>query len=104
MDAFPTDALDLTFVGALIHWRGPSPFHFVTMPEGAAAEVKDISPLVTYGWGVVPATVTIGASTWPTALFPKDGGYLVPVQDMYRTAEHLEVGDTVSVRLTIAPR
>ena len=33
--------------------------------------------------------------------FPKDGAYLVPVKQSVRTAERLEVGDLVNVRLHV---
>ncbi len=63
-----------------------------------------ISPRVSYGWGMIPATVRIGASEWPKALWPKDGGYIVPVKAWVREAEHLEVGDEVHVRLVVEVR
>ena len=57
--------------------------------------------MVSYGWGMIPATVRIGSSEWPTALWPKDGGYIVPVKTWVREAERLEVGDEVRVRLVV---
>ena len=51
---------------------------------------------------MVPARVTLGASTWETSLYPKDGGYLVPVRAWVRAAEHLAVDDVVHVRLSVA--
>ena len=43
----------------------------------------------------------IGATVWDTSLFPKDGRYVVPVKDVVRAAEGLEVGDVVALDLTI---
>ena len=40
--------------------------------------------------------------TWTTSLFPKDGGYVVPLKDAVRRPEGLAVGDVVRVRLTVA--
>jgi hypothetical protein len=37
-------------------------------------------------------------------LFPKDGGYLLPVKDRVRTAEGLDAGETVTVRLSVGAR
>ena len=37
----------------------------------------------------------------PTSLFPKDGGYVVPLKDLVRNAEGIDVGDTVAVRLGV---
>ena len=44
----------------------------------------------------------ISSTEWTTSLFPKDGMYLVPVKDAVRRAEGLDVGETVTVRLTVA--
>ena len=57
--------------------------------------------LVTYGWGVIPVTVRIGETEWTTSLFPKNGGYLVPIKDVVRRAEGLALGDEPTVALTI---
>ena len=95
------DALELTVEGEIWFWRGPSPFHFVTVPDAEAASIRAIAPLVTYGWGMVPTEVRLGRRTWRTALIPKDGGYLVPIKDAIRKAEGLAIGDEVEVLLLI---
>jgi hypothetical protein len=51
---------------------------------------------------MVPARVTVGSSTWETSLYPKDGGYLVPVRDRFRRAEGLDVDEVVRVRVEVA--
>lgn len=89
------------FTGELIPWRGPAPYHFVALPEEIAAEVRALSPLVTYGWGVIPVTARIGETIFTTSLFPKEGGYLLPVKDAVRSAEDLADGDEIDVQLTI---
>jgi hypothetical protein len=91
----------LTFDGELVYWRGPSPFHFVAVPPDGCELLHMVSPVATYGWGVIPVTVTIGDTTFQTSLFPKDGGYLVPVKDAVRRAERLALGDTVAVDVAI---
>ena len=48
---------------------------------------------------MIPASVRIGGSAWETALFAKDGGYVIPIKDAYRKAEQLALGDVVAVRL-----
>jgi hypothetical protein len=91
----------LKFSGDIWFWRGPSPFHFVTVPDEESAILHAVSALVTYGWGVIPVLAEIGNTSWKTSLFPKDGGYLVPVKASVREVEELELGDTVQVVLTI---
>lgn len=93
--------MDLEFTGEIWHWRGPSPYHFVTVPEDESAELEVSAAFVSYGWGMIPVAVRIGETVWTTSLWPKDGGYVVPVKDKVRKAEDLEVGDTVTVRLTV---
>ena len=92
----------VTFSGELWFWRGPAPFHFVTVPEAESSLLESAGELVSYGWGMIPATVHVGDTSWLTALWPKDGGYIVPVKAMVRKAEKLEIGDDIEVRLDIA--
>jgi len=56
---------------------------------------------VSYGWRMIPVSSRIGATSWTTSLSPKDGGYLVPMNDKVRKAEVLELGDEVTVHLTV---
>jgi hypothetical protein len=93
--------VDLQFSGEVWFWRGPSPYHFVTVPDGESAALRATSGLVSYGWGMIPVTARIGDSDWTTSLWPKDGGYVVPVKAAVRAAEAVEVGDTVTIRLSV---
>jgi hypothetical protein len=88
--------------GDLWFWRGPAPWHFVTVPDAASEQLAAVSDAVSYGWGMIPARVTVGATAWSTALWPKDGGYIVPIKTTVRTAERLELGDTITLQLDIA--
>ena len=91
----------IEFSGRIIYWRGPAPFFFVTVPAKQSRDIKAVSSLVTYGWGVIPVHVRIGKTDFQTSLFPKDGRYLVPIKVSVRKAEKLEKGDKVSLRLEI---
>ena len=93
--------MNITFTGAIWFWRGPAPWYFVTTPAQSSQAIKAIASAVTYGWGVIPVQVQIGASVWRTSLFPKDDRYLVPIKASVRKAEHLEEGDSVTVQLEI---
>lgn len=93
--------MELEFSGEVWHWRGPSPYHFVTVPPPHAAELEAIKTLVTYGWGMIPVAARIGGTPFTTSLFAKDGGFVLPVKDAVRVREGIEVGDTVEVHLTI---
>ena len=93
--------MDFEFSGKIFFWKGPAPFFFVTVPAKQSRAIKEISSLVTYGWGVIPVTVQIGKTEFTTSLFPKDGRYLVPIKASVRKAENLEEGDKVTVHLEI---
>lgn len=66
------------------------------------AELRAISQAVSYAWGMIPVRVRIGQTDWETALFPKDGRYVVPVKDIVREAEDLALGDRPAVELTVS--
>jgi hypothetical protein len=93
--------MNFEFTGKIFFWKGPAPFFFVTVPAKQSRDIKEISGLVTYGWGVIPVTVRIGKTEFTTSLFPKDGRYLVPIKVSVRKAENLEEGDNVTIRLEI---
>ena len=93
--------MELTFTNRVIEWRGPAPYYYLPLPEEAAEDVHDVRQMATYGWGVIPVAARIGDVDFTTSLFPKDGGYVVPLRDAIRRAEQIEVGQTVSLRLSV---
>ena len=94
----------LEFSGVIFCWRGPAPFFFVTVPEEMSGDIRAVSRLVTYGWGVIPVSAEIGQTAWTTSLFPKEDRYLVPLKLSVRKAEGLEEGDEVRVRLEVGKK
>ncbi|MEU5942510.1 DUF1905 domain-containing protein [Micromonospora sp. NPDC047548] len=93
--------MDLEFSGEVWFWKGPAPWHFITVPEGDCHELDAMSASVSYGWGMIPVAAQIGETRWTTSLFPKDRRYVVPVKVGVREAEGLKVGDVVAVRLVV---
>ena len=93
--------MNLIFDSVVFEWRGPAPFYFARVTDEVAAEIKQVASIVSYGWGVIPASVTIGKTTYTTSLFPKDGGYLVPLKDAVRKPEALAVDDEIRIRLEL---
>jgi hypothetical protein len=93
--------MEFEFDGKIWFWKGPAPFYFVTVPAEPSLDIKAISAIVTYGWGVIPVHVRLGKTEWKTSLFPKEGSYLVPIKASVRKAEHLEEGDNVTIRLEV---
>jgi hypothetical protein len=93
--------MNIKFSGEIWFWRGPAPYYFVTVPKKQCAELKALSSLVTYGWGMIPVVAQIGKTQWKTSLFPKNGQYIVPLKDSVRVAEELDQGDKVTIRLEV---
>ena len=91
----------IEFKGKIFQWRGPAPYLFVAVPDKDSANIKSVSKLLTYGWGVIPVTVKVGKTEWTTSLFPKDGRYLVPVKMIVQKAEKLKEGDEVKLTLEL---
>ncbi len=96
-----TDKMEWTFLGEAIEWRGPAPYVFVPAPPGVAAEIREMSSRLSYGWGCIPCKLMVGQTQVATALFPKDGTYLVPIRVSVQRAEGINVGDSVHVCLTV---
>jgi hypothetical protein len=96
--------VDIEFTGKIFHWQGPAPYYFVAVPAQPRRDLKAISELVTYGWGVIPVQARIGDTTWKTSLIPKDGRYLVPLRVSVQKAERLREGARVTVRLAVTVR
>ncbi len=95
--------MEWTFAGEVIEWRGPAPYLFVPMTPEESEDLKEEARGLIY-WGQVPVLVTIGDTEFTTALFPKDGRYLVPVKAAVQRAEAIEEGAIVHVvvRLNVA--
>ena len=91
----------MSFSGEVWFWRGPAPFHFVTVPAEESLDIEELAPQLTYGWGMIPVDARIGRTRWTTSLWPKDGRYIVPLKVAVRRAERVELGDVVEVHLTL---
>ncbi len=96
-----TGGVELVFTNRTIEWRGPAPYYFLPVPEDQAAEIREVAALATYGWGVIPVVARIGETDFETSLFPKDGGYLLPLKNAVRTPHGIGTGDEVTVGLTV---
>jgi hypothetical protein len=92
--------MDFEFEGPVVEWRGPAPFYFLRVPEEESADIKFAAKGLEY-WGQVPVTVRILDVVFGTALFPKDGRYLVPLKDAVRRAAGIELDEVLSVGLSL---
>ena len=97
--------MELAFTGRVIEWRGPAPYYFVSVPDEESADIREVAAMATYGWGVIPVEARIGEVAFETSLFPKDGGYLLPlkkvVRAVVRVPQGIGSGDEVAVEMTV---
>lgn len=97
----PDPLIDIGFDGAAIEWRGPAPHVFVPIPDEQVGDVRWAAREASYGWGCVPVEAEIRGERFTTSLFPRDGGYLLPLKVAVRAATGIVVGDTVTVRMRV---
>lgn len=93
--------MEWRFSAPIIEWRGPAPFYFVATPEEVTDDIDQLAPQLTYGWGVIPVQVRLGATSWSTSLFPREGTYLIPLKVAVRRAEGVDLGDHVTLTLSV---
>ena len=93
--------MEFSFSATVWEWRGPAPYHFVSVPPDVAIEIKELASAVTYGWGMIPVSGKIGATTFDTSLWAKNGTYAVPLKDAVRKAEEISLNDLVSIELSL---
>ena len=85
------------FSGTVFEWRGPAPFYFVATPSAISAEIEELKQELTYGWGVIPARITISSITVSTSLIPKNGTFYVPLKNEIRFPNLIEIGSEIEV-------
>ena len=111
-------ALDMAYprswqvTAPVLVWRGKADtpdmastvaWHYLAIAGDVAEAMRAAAPGRKAAWGSVYVTVTLGATSWNTSLFPsKDiGGYFLPLKLMVRKKEKLAEGDMVSITLQL---
>ena len=95
-----------SFVFDAVVWLYPGDggWVFLTLPNETSDKILDVAPS-TGGFGSIKVDVRIGEIEWSTSLFPdqKVGSFVLPVKRAVREAASVEIGDTITVTLTLAP-
>ena len=91
----------LSFETEVLYCRGQTPFFLAALPPGQADSFARLARAVTYGWGMIPVAGRISGVAFTTSLFPKDGGYLLPLKDAVRRKAEITAGDRIAVELAI---
>ena len=94
--------MQLTFDAELFPWDANTSWVFVALPAEDADAVDDAAAM-TGGFGSVKVNVQIGKSSWSTSLFPSKEmqTYVLPLKKAIRTAESIDVGDTVEITIEL---
>ena len=93
----------ISVTGPLWLWSSDSAsWHFLTVPEEQAGEIRAESLVRRGGFGSVRVEARIGDVAWRTSVFPqKSGGYILPVKASVRREAGIAAGDSVRFRLEI---
>jgi Domain of unknown function (DUF1905) len=94
--------LTFTFTSKLGMYNGKGAWHFLTLPQEAADEIRFFNATAK-GFTPLKVTATIGGTTWKTAIFPdsKSGSFVLVVKRDVRKAEHINTDDTVTATVTV---
>lgn len=92
--------MEFELEGPVVEWRGPAPFYFLQVSAEDSEDLKVAAQGVEY-WGQVPVRVRLGEVEFTTALFPKDGRYLVPLRIAVRRAAGVSADDVLSVGVDV---
>ena len=92
-----------TFSAELWQYDDEAPWAFVTLPAELSEDIRAKHGTSATPVGSIKVMVTVGATRWATSLFPARSHrrYVLPIQNSVRTAEQLEVGSPVEVRLEL---
>ena len=95
--------MDVAFEGPVVEWRGPAPYFFVRIPEEESEDIKLAAKGIEH-WGQVPVVVRINGHEFTTALFPRNGVYLLPLKVAARAGAGIGTEGVVSVALDVGRR
>lgn len=91
-----------TLTANLWKYQGEAPWHFVTIENVIADELKKDWPWPRRGFGSIPVEVTIGKSKWKTSVFPeKKGTFLLPIKKEIRVKEELFPGQKTELHIRV---
>lgn len=82
-------------------YPGLGGWHFVTLDKKVSAKIREIAK--TYGAGFVKVNITVGKTSWQSALFPhkQSGAYLVSIKKDIRKKEGIFEGDEIAFKIEL---
>ncbi|MBP9687821.1 DUF1905 domain-containing protein [Candidatus Woesebacteria bacterium] len=103
MSTIPTDSNNYTITAYLWLYPGNASWHFLTIPEEISNEISTRYAEHKRGWGSLPVTATIGATSWDTSIFPdkESRGYLLPVKALIRKKESIRADQEIQFQIRV---
>ncbi|KKR65296.1 MAG: hypothetical protein UU06_C0023G0005 [Parcubacteria group bacterium GW2011_GWB1_40_5] len=88
---------NFTFNAQVWRWPGDIGWHFVTLTKELSKKIKGWAN--TYGAGFIKVNVTVGKSTWTTALFPdkRSESYIMCIKKPIRLKEGIWEDDNICI-------
>lgn len=94
--------LGMTVKGKVWKYHGIGGWHFLTINKSVSARIKGMALMPRRGFGSIRVTAKIRKTEWKTSIFPtKEQTYLIAIKADVREKEHIEDGDTISVKITL---
>ena len=96
-----TKITKFSFQGKVWRWPGYGGWHFVTLPKDTSKKIKALKK--SYGAGFVKTKVTLGKSSWDTALFQhkESDSYLLSIKKNIRKKESIFEDDNIKITITL---
>ena len=95
--------MDFEVRGPVVEWRGPSPYYSLAISAEDSEDIKFAATGLEY-WGQVPVVVRLDGVEFITALFPKEGRYLLPLKDAVRRPAGIQVDQVLEAALRVGRR
>lgn len=91
------------FKGKIWKYKGPSSWHFFTLPKKLSRVIRKNHGSAEEGWGRLRVEACINKTEWQTAIWydTKFRSYLLPVKAAVRKREDIEIGVSTIVSLEI---
>ncbi len=93
--------INFQFEAEIWKYASAAAWHFVSLPQELAVEIRTHLKAQEEGWGRMKARATIGNSTWDTAIWydSKMKTYLLPIKASVRKKESLCASMKVRVQI-----
>ena len=90
-----------SFRGKIWKYKGPSGWHFITLPKALSTRIRKSHGFSEEGWGRLKATALVKDCKWQTSIWfdSKAISYLLPIKASVRKAA--KIGKDVSIEVTL---